>query len=68
VFAGGKILLQNIADCSIQKYAKSVEKLAGLEFDALLPGHLSVSLTDGRSHIDSAAAVFRKLLVPQNLF
>ena len=68
VFFGGLILLQNIADCSIQKYAASVEKLASLEFDALLPGHLTVSLTDGRRHIDAAAAVFRKLLVPKNLF
>jgi hydroxyacylglutathione hydrolase len=67
VFAGGTIFLQNVPDCSIQKYGESVRKLAELEFDAHLPGHLSISLRNGKRHIDAAAAQFAKLMVPRNL-
>ena len=67
VFFGGTILLQNTHDCSIQKYAASVAKLAALEFDAFLPGHLGISLEDGKRHITAAHAVFSALGVPRNL-
>lgn len=67
VFYGGKIFLQNIPDCSLQNYAATVTKLAGLEFDALLPGHLGISLSNGRRHIDAAKSTFDKLLVPESI-
>jgi glyoxylase-like metal-dependent hydrolase (beta-lactamase superfamily II) len=67
VFAGGTIFLQNIPDCSLHAYSESVRKLAGLEFDAFLPGHLSISLRDGKRHVSAAAAQFAKLMVPRNL-
>lgn len=67
VFFGGKIFLQNIPDCSLQKYAASVNKLAELEFDAFLPGHLGISLSNGRRHIDAAKATFDKLLIPESI-
>jgi glyoxylase-like metal-dependent hydrolase (beta-lactamase superfamily II) len=67
VFFGGTILLQNTHDCSIQKYAASVARLATIEFDAFLPGHLGISLQDGKRHIDAAHAVFSALGVPRNL-
>jgi len=67
VFAGGTIFLQNVPDCSLQAYCESVRKLNELEFDAFLPGHLSISLRDGKRHISAAAAQFAKLLVPRNL-
>lgn len=67
VFFGGTIFLQNIPDCSIQDYAESVRKLNELEFDAFLPGHLGISLTDGKRHVSAAAAQFAKLMVPRNL-
>lgn len=67
VFYGGKIFLQNIPDCSLQKYAATVTKLAGFEFDALLPGHLGISLSNGRRHIEAAKSTFDKLLVPANI-
>lgn len=66
VFQGGTIILQNIPDCSIQEYAESCRKMAQVEFDALLPGHLSISLRDGKRHVDAAAAAFSKLMVPKN--
>lgn len=67
VFHGGTILLQNTHDCSVQKYAASVAKLAGLTFDAFLPGHLAYSLDNGKRHIEAAHAVFSQLGVPRNL-
>jgi glyoxylase-like metal-dependent hydrolase (beta-lactamase superfamily II) len=67
VFFGGTILLQNIPDCSIQEYAASVQKMAELDFDAFLPGHLGISLRNGKRHVDLAAAVFSKLGVPRNV-
>lgn len=66
VFYGGTIIAQNIPDCSIQKYAASTLKMAEVEFDALLPGHFSISLTDGKRHVDQAAAQFRQLMIPRN--
>ncbi len=67
VFWGGRILLQTIHDCRIDAYAQSVFKVEKLAFDALLPGHLQISLSGGKQHIDLAAAAFRRLGVPPNL-
>ena len=67
VFWGGRILLQNIHDCRIDAYSNSVFKAEQLEFDALLPGHLQISLSNGKAHINAAAASFRQLGVPPNL-
>jgi glyoxylase-like metal-dependent hydrolase (beta-lactamase superfamily II) len=67
VFHGGTILLQNTHDCSIQRYAASVAKVAALDFDALLPGHLAISLQNGKRHVQAAHAVFSHLGVPKNL-
>jgi len=66
VFFGGTIIAQNIPDCSIQEYAASCQKMAKIEFDALLPGHLSISLRDGKRHVDMAAAQFSQLMIPRN--
>jgi hydroxyacylglutathione hydrolase len=66
VFFGGTIIAQNIPDCSIQEYAKSCLKIADVPFDALLPGHLSISLRDGKRHVDMAADAFKQLLIPRN--
>lgn len=67
VFHGGLIFLQNIPDCSIQHYAASVAKLNELEFEAFLPGHLAISLRNGKRHVSAAAAQFAKLGVPKNI-
>jgi glyoxylase-like metal-dependent hydrolase (beta-lactamase superfamily II) len=65
LFWGGTIILQNIPDCSIPQYAATMERLAALEFDALLPGHLTISLRDGKRHVDTAANAFRSLGLPR---
>jgi len=67
VFSGGRIVLQNIHDCSIQKSASSIAKLAELEFDALLPGHAAISLHDGSRHVATAHKACQNLFVPKNL-
>jgi glyoxylase-like metal-dependent hydrolase (beta-lactamase superfamily II) len=66
VFYGGTIIAQNIHDCSIQKYAASTLKMAEADFEAFLPGHLAISLTNGKRHIEQAAAQFRQLMIPRN--
>jgi glyoxylase-like metal-dependent hydrolase (beta-lactamase superfamily II) len=67
VFFGGQILLQNIPDCNIQAYARSVQKLRELEFESYLPGHLVISLRDGKRHVETAASAFDRLFLPKNL-
>jgi hydroxyacylglutathione hydrolase len=67
VFSGGRVVLQNIHDCSIQKSAASIAKLAGLEFDALLPGHAAICLEGGMRHVAIAHAACQSLFVPKNL-
>ena len=66
IFYGGTIVAQNIPDCSIQDYGKSTIKMAGVEFDALLPGHFTISLRNGKRHVDAAAKQFQQLMIPKN--
>jgi len=42
-----------------------MERLSTLQFDALLPGHLSISLRNGKRHVDVAASAFRSLGLPR---
>jgi hydroxyacylglutathione hydrolase len=67
VFSGGRVVLQNIHDCSIQKSAASISKLAQLDFDALLPGHAAICLDGGARHVAIAHAACQTLFVPKNL-
>ncbi len=67
VFWGGRILLLNTPDCSIPNYARSLERLARLQVDCLLPGHGMLSLRDGQRHIQQAHQHFVNLLVPQSI-
>jgi glyoxylase-like metal-dependent hydrolase (beta-lactamase superfamily II) len=66
IFWGGTIVLQNVPDCSIPEYSSTVQRLAGLSFDGLLPGHLTISLRDGKRHVLAAAESFRSLAIPRN--
>jgi hydroxyacylglutathione hydrolase len=67
VFSGGRVVLQNIHDCSIQKSAESIAKLAKLEFDALMPGHAAICLDGGMRHVAAAHTACQSLFVPKNL-
>ncbi|MEZ4622620.1 MAG: MBL fold metallo-hydrolase [Caldilineaceae bacterium] len=67
VFHLGRVVLQNIHDCRIDAYNRSVQKIAQLNFDALLPGHVQIALRNGKDHVDMAAQAFKQLGVPPNL-
>jgi len=67
VFHGGRVSIQNIPDCNLQAYAQSMAKLAELEIDLLLPGHLTVSLHRGQRHITSAHRAFQGLALPPSV-
>lgn len=67
VFWGGKIILQNVQDSSVQDYADSMNRLLDYDFAALMPGHLNFSLEDGRRHVQAAADQFNKIGLPDNL-
>jgi hydroxyacylglutathione hydrolase len=67
VFWGGAVVLQNVPDVSIPESAESLERLLKLEFDGLLPGHLTISLAHGKRHVQAAADAFRALRLPPPL-
>ena len=67
VFWGGAIILQNVPDSNVQEYAASCNKIAELEFDALLPGHHVISLRNGRRHAEAAAREFNRIGLPRDL-
>ena len=67
VFWGGAIILQNVPDSNLQEYAASCNKIAALEFDALLPGHHLISLRNGRRHAQTAADELNRIGLPRDL-
>lgn len=67
IFFGGKILLQNIHDCRIDRLVSSLRKLRDLEVSMLFPGHVAFALSGGQSHIERANQVLDKLLIPEQL-
>jgi len=68
VFLRGLISLLNAPGSSVQDYCKSIEKLADLDVDALLPGHLGFCLRGGQKHIDLAIEAFEDLPIPKCVF
>ena len=67
IFYGGTIVAQNIHDCSIQEYSASVARMVkDVEFDSLLPGHYTISMQDGKRHLEKAHQIFCQLGVPRN--
>jgi hydroxyacylglutathione hydrolase len=66
LFWGGTIILQNIPDCNLQSYISTIERLAKLSFEALLPGHLTITLRDGKRHAEAAVKTIRGLGIPRN--
>lgn len=54
LFAGGRVILQDIEDCSVSKTLASIRVLAGIDFERFLPGHGRFSLRNGKRHVDAA--------------
>ncbi len=67
IFAGARVVWQNIHDCSVPLTVASIYKLRGIDFDALLPGHAAVVLSGGKRHVEAAADLCDKLALPKNL-
>ena len=67
IFHGGKLLLQYIPDCSIWECGRTIERLSRLRIDALLPGHLSISLHGAARHIAAARTRLATLAVPHSI-
>ncbi|MCC6862721.1 MAG: MBL fold metallo-hydrolase [Bryobacterales bacterium] len=67
VFHDGKWLVSNLWDCDIRQYVRSIEKLAAIPADVLLPGHLSVALKDGARHVRKAWDTLQRLSVPPSI-
>lgn len=68
VFAWGKVAVLATADCDLQALLASVRRLAGEDFDALLPGHAQIVLDGGKAHVEQAKATIDSLNVPPNWF
>jgi glyoxylase-like metal-dependent hydrolase (beta-lactamase superfamily II) len=67
LFFGGKVLILSSADSNVVELRRSVARLATLQVDALMPGHLLLTLSDGAEHVRQAHAAFETLLVPGNI-
>lgn len=65
IFPGGKVLLQDIWDCSVQESCRSIEKLHELSLDGLFPGHVGFSVRRGHQHVEMAMAKIRQLVPPE---
>jgi len=67
VFHGGRILLQDVPDCEIAAYSRTLRRLAKLSIDGLYPGHLTWSEHRGQYHLGKAEEFLDKLVLPPNL-
>ncbi|MDQ7909408.1 MBL fold metallo-hydrolase [Phytohabitans sp. ZYX-F-186] len=67
LFAGGRVSIQALHDCRLDRYAETVIGLAGRDVDTLLPGHGPFVLDAARPDIQAAARSFRRLVPPPNV-
>lgn len=67
IFAGGRILLQYIWDCSVVDSCESVKRLTAIRPDGLFPGHGAVSIQRGFMHLYSAWEDIQGMLPPPQL-
>jgi len=67
VFHGGRILVQDVADCDVPAYSRSLRRLAALATDGLYPGHLNWSERRGHRHLEKAREYLDRLLLPPNI-
>lgn len=67
VFNYGKIALQSIWDCDLQKYIESCRKMDEMHPDILLPAHGAFLMSQGYRYIEKAMKKIRELGVPDNI-
>jgi glyoxylase-like metal-dependent hydrolase (beta-lactamase superfamily II) len=67
LFHGGRVGVQNVYDCSVPDICRSVQRLAALDYDVLLPGHGLFSLTNGYRHAATAMAYVARNACPPSI-
>jgi hydroxyacylglutathione hydrolase len=67
-FFGGRILLQDTWDCSVQDSVRTVERLHALSTDGLYPGHLTFAVNNGHREVAKAMEYVARLVPPPQLF
>ena len=65
LFDSGRVVLQDIWDCSVADTCQSVRLIAAQTFETFLPGHGPFSLADGHRHARTALARVERLLAPE---
>ena len=66
VRCGGRIALQAIWDCNLQKYVDALRRLNALRPDVLLPAHGAFALERGYVHLEKACRCLDALTLPPN--
>ncbi|MBX3028867.1 MAG: MBL fold metallo-hydrolase [Chloroflexi bacterium] len=64
---GGVIILQGTWDCELGAHIASLRRLASHPHDGLFPGHLTLSVTEGDRHAQTAVAALDRGVLPPNL-
>lgn len=67
ILSDGRVLLQATADCRLDLYADTIQRLAHLDITGLLPGHGAFTVSDGRQVLTRAAEQFATLIPPPSL-
>ena len=67
IYQGGVIGLGNWPGSDLHAYKRGLRKLAALDVDMLLPGHLLWTVRNGQAHIDKALRSFEGLWPPPNI-
>ncbi len=67
VFVGGRVSIINAPGCELAAYRNHIAKLAGLDVQALFPGHLVVRLTGAQRHVSAAVNAFQGSRLPPTL-
>lgn len=68
VFAGGKVIIQDIPDCNVTLMLASIRRLADLRFESFLPGHGVFALRGGHGHVARARDYANTGMAPPSLF
>ena len=68
IFALGRILLQDIWDCSVTDSCETVRRLARIKPDGLYPGHGVFAIQRGYNHIYSAYESIQAMVPPPQLY
>ena len=66
-FAHGRVLLQDLWDCSIRESTRTIRRFAKLKPDGFYPGHGLIAISEGWNHIYSAMDEILSGLPPRQL-